>query len=651
MNGLWISPVKFISVLLAATLTAQATPSDPGKAAIDFLEKVRRRELNLEPGGDTALSAQTADDKKHQIARRLERMAHDLGSDPLEVGEVKTDENFAAVLVRKIGGFDTSSLQVFPIALVKRGAEWTAAPVPASFENAGTGYASALRKRVEALETWMLREQVLDLELLREQSATRMRQKIEVNLPVKDLRNCTAQQAGERFITACIQRDLPSMLGYLGGLAKQLPEDWPARLKAADHAVSAGAEVARPWRLLLAPEVIRISIRHEAEDDRGEVTIACLDPAGNGRESGTPVISTVNLGLTKTADNLWQITPPDEFLQDATPSAEDADENSDPDLLDDFPVKWSAAHPPAHQPTAELVYQSLTKALHDSDLPTVLTLLDLSNPPSLARASCIEAARIWWTIHAPASVRHTMPLAFKEDGAAAVGLFQFFSAKDPNFYEPQAFYFEKSATGWCWNPTPTDKVKAPLQAWVDAETKHWSERWQSALMANCLTLEKIDGLPVPTEDAARGVVLAWLDATHRGDVPATLSITTRLNTPESATTTLQNLGYEILGARHHKQAPLITGIYQGKCSTAVGVRIDHDGKFNYPLYPVIQTAQGPRILVEIDLIAAGNRGRDFLNRTALARLWKADPAAADDFKKLYSQHQAKTDGTAPASPP
>ncbi len=643
--------MKFISVLIAATLTAHAAPSDPGKAAIDFLEKVRRRELNLEPGGDTALSAQTADDKKHQIARRLERMAHDLGSDPLEVGEVKTDENFAAVLVRKIGGFDPSSLQVFPIALVKRDAEWTAAPVPASFENAGTGYASALRKRLESLETWMLREQVLDLERLREQSSARMRQKIEVNLSVKDLRNCTAQQAGERFITACIQRDLPSMLGYLGGLAKQLPEDWAARLKAANHAVSAGSVVARPWRLLTAPEVVRISIGHAEMDDQGEVIIACLDPAGNGRESGTPVVSTIRFGLTKSADGLWQIDPPDEFLQESVPSAEDPDENSDPDLLDDFPVKWSAAHPPVHQPTAELAYQTLTGSLRDNGLPSVLTLMDLSSTPSAARAACIEAARIWWAIHDPVSVRHALPLAFKEDGAAAVGLYQFFSAKDPESYEPQAFYFVKSATGWCWNPTPTDKVKAPLQAWVDAETKRWPDQWQLTLMANCQNLEKIDGLPTPTADAAQGVVLAWLDATRRGDVPATLSLTTRLNTPESATTTLQNLGYEILGARHHQQAPLITGIYQGKCSMAVGLKINQDGKFIYPLYPVIQTAQGPRILAEIDLFAAGNRGRDFLNRTALARLWKADPAAADDLKKLYTQHQSKTEGAATVAPP
>jgi len=233
VNELWIFSVKFLSVLLAVAMTAHAAPSDPGKVAIDFLEKVRQRKLDLEPGGDTALSAQTADEKKRQIARRLDRMASDLGSDPLEIGEVKLDENFAAVLIRKVGGFDPSRLQIFPVALVKRGAEWTAAPVPASFENAGAGYAIALRKRLESLENWMLREQVVDLEKLREQSAGRMRRKIEMNLPAKDLRSFNSKDVGERFLTACERKDQSTVLGLLGGLAAKLPDDWAARLNAA----------------------------------------------------------------------------------------------------------------------------------------------------------------------------------------------------------------------------------------------------------------------------------------------------------------------------------------------------------------------------------------------------------------------------------
>ncbi|HEX7261039.1 MAG TPA: hypothetical protein VF258_04435, partial [Luteolibacter sp.] len=272
--------MKFLFVLLAIPVIAHAAPSDPGKTAIDFLEKVRSRKINLEPGGDTALSPQTAAEKKRQISRRLDRLARDLGSDPLEVGAVKLDENYAAVLVRKVGGIDPSRLQVFSVALVKRGAEWAAAPVPGSFENAGTSHVITLRKRLELLENWMLQEQVADLEKLRAQSAEQMRRKIETGLTAPDLRSLNAEQVGERFLTACERKDLACVLGLLGGLAAEWPDDWSTRLKAANLALGPGADPAYPWRLLTAPEVLRVLVHHEEQPARGLISIGCLDPAG-----------------------------------------------------------------------------------------------------------------------------------------------------------------------------------------------------------------------------------------------------------------------------------------------------------------------------------------------------------------------------------
>jgi hypothetical protein len=304
LDGLWIGAVKFLPVLLALAFTAHAAPVDPGPVAVDFLEKVRQRKVNLAPGGDTALSNLTATSKRREIAKRLERMARELGNDPLEIGEVKTDENFAAVIVRKVGGFDPGRLRVFAVALVKKqSGEWSAAPLPASFENSGAGYAPGSRQRLEQLENWMLREQVENLESLREQSASQMRQKIEVNLPTARLRSYSAGEVGEQFLAACGRRDLPAVLGFLGGLAAKLPDDWSQRLKAADHALAAGRDVTRPWRLLLSRDVAKVLVHHEEEQDRGLLSYACLDPQGAGH--GTPRIEVVHFDLSKTDGGQW----------------------------------------------------------------------------------------------------------------------------------------------------------------------------------------------------------------------------------------------------------------------------------------------------------------------------------------------------------
>jgi hypothetical protein len=131
----------------------------------------------------------------------------------------------------------------------------------------------------------------------------------------------------------------------------------------------------------------------------------------------------------------------------------------------------------------------------------------------------------------------------------------------------------------------------------------------------------------------------WLETTRKGDVKAALNLVARLDDPQSGVTVLQNLGYEISSSRRSKEAPAVIGTYCGKTWTAVGVKIDQAGKSTFPLYPVIQTPQGPRILIEIDLFASKNRGREFLNKAAFERLEKLSNTAGE-LQNLYSKHQA-----------
>lgn len=635
--------MKFFPVLLALSLAAHASSGDPGKAAVDFLEKVRQRKLNLEPGGDTALSPQTVEGKRREIAKQLERIAHDLGSDALEIGEVKTDENFAAVLVRKVGGFDPARLRVFPVALVKQpGGEWSAAPVPASFENSGAGYIGGLRQRLEALEDWMLREQVVDLETLRAQSTERMRQKIEANLSAAQLRGYHAGDLGAQFLAACGRYDLPAVLGFLGGLSPELPDDWAQRLKAADAAMAAGKDAPRPWRLLLSPEVAKVVVHHEEEDDSGLVSFAFLDPRIVGNNGGH--IELVHFDLSKSPNGLWRMNPPAAFLdkQDAADGepSDDAGE-SDPELGEPFPAIWAQLHPTQPQPTAELAGEALARALHGGDLAALLKISRLDGDPVRAVKACTQAAAVWWSLHDGASVSYAVPLAFKSDETAAVALMQFFSARDPERLNLRSFHFEKTAAGWLWTSPPAADANKELRAWASAEAERWPGQWQAKLLESVPVVADFTQLEAPTEEAARACVEKWLEAAGHGDVETALSLFARLGDPKGGLSAFQNLGYEINGSRVWDGPPQVIGVQRGKILTAVGVKISQQGgKSMLPLYPVVQTAQGPRILAEIDLFAPENRGRDFLNNEALAKLKEfGSEAATNELKSLLEEHK------------
>ncbi len=627
--------MKLICILLATTLIARGAASDPGKVAIEFLEKVRLGKLDLTPGADTALSAQTADDKKLEIATRLQRMGRELGSDPLELGAIKLDENFAGVIIRKVGGFDPSRFQVFSIALVKTGEQWSPAPVPASFENAGAGYAIALRKRLETLENWMLREQVIDLEKIREAALDRMRQRIQTRLPLAEMKSLTATEVEKRFIKACELRDLPTTLGLLGGLSTDLPDDWAARLKAADAAIPAGSPAKQPWNLMTSPDVLRVVVNHEEDKNRGLFSIACLDPASNDTRSSLPRMEIVHFELSKSDNGLWQIDPPDTFLQD---TAEESDEDLDADLLNEFSARLRVMHPATPQMDAGAIYQSFLASLKAKNLPSLLQLTQLDAEQEGALKAIALAAQTWWAFHTPSTVRYAMPLAFEEDETSAIGLVNFFSPQDPEKSDFRTLYFEKSKDGWLWTPEPTPASRVKFKEQITADTKRWSNKWQERLLTESFALKDIVEQSPPTKEDAQKVVEAWLIATRAGDVKCALQLTARLNDPDGGAIVLRNLGHEIISTRRSTNTSDFRGIYQGKIWTAVGLKIDQGGKTSFPLYPILQTPQGPRVLIEVDLFAS--RGREFLNKTALERLRKsANPAAADDLLHLFDEFE------------
>lgn len=630
-------------VLWALAGSALAALSEPGVTAVDFLEKVRAKNLNLDPGGDTALAAQTTGPKRLEIARRLERMARDLGREPLEVGPVKLDDDLAAVLVRKIGGFNPADMQVFPVALVKRGTRWAASPVPASFENSGVRHTTSLRNRLTILENWMLREQCLELENLRDQSAERLRQKIHESLPPATVRGFTAQQAADRFLAACRQRNLPEMLGLLGGLSAPLPDDWPLRLRSAERAVNAARAVHRPWRLLMADEVLRTRALPEGDGENVRISIACLDPAGCPLPTTQPRVELVALELIKTPDGGWRIDPPDDFFSDGENPDRVADEHLDAELLKQFPRQLAELYPPAPRATADQARHDLFAALQTENPTALMRLIRLDADPIVARQSCLRAASLWWSLREPLGVHSVLPLATMAHGDVSAHACQVFSAQHPERLDLRILYFEKSPNGWCWAPEPCPESKASCLTWSNNQSLRWPKEWIQTALTDSVLLEDFPLSEAPADEASRKLVASWQQAIRAGDLVAALRFTARLSTPDSNATLLQNLGYEMTAAHLKSQSPTITHVFRGSHCAAVATRTEVGNDRRCPLYPVVATPAGPRILLEIDLLASPNRSRDFLNKAALARLRAFSELAADDLATLMTQHQAKTE--------
>ena len=616
--------------------------NEPGSAALDFLEKVRDGEVDLKPGGDTALQEHTAEAKRRQIRTALERLGGDLRGGDLELGEVKEEGDFAAVMVKKIGGFDSGHLQIFPVALVKRGADWIPAPVLASFENAVAGYTVPLRKRLGELECWMSRERVLGLEKLITESAERTRGLIRGNIVGENLEGDDIGKIADLFMDACAAGNQAAVLGFLGGLGDPLPADWAERLGASQAAVDFGENSRSAWRLIVSPDVVRVRVNEERSGKVGLVSIACLDPARAEKSGTLGKIVLLHLEFSKDEGGRWKIDLPYALLHNDADKL-GSDDDLDVDLLDRFPKELRKAEPLEGFPTAAAARDGVLAGLKSGGLRKLLAKVDFGGREKDARIACGAAAEIWWSVNEPGSFRAPIELGFREEGALAAAAYQWFSPGDPDRYELKTLYFKKSEEGWIWAPGVVSAgerhSQKTLSQWIKGSEPDWRLSWRGTLLAPRERIGKIDfSSPVP-DDEVELLVGKWLDAIAARDLAAALGCAAWLgdegDVPMKA---LRNLSYDLENSKQGRGT--LRKIYRSDSWVAAHVSTGEGEGAKEFFLPILSTPGGARILPEIDLLGGANHTRKFLNQVSFERLRKfSDVGKIGELKALFLEFE------------
>ena len=629
--------VKLLCALILGLSLSSLKGADPGEAALDFLEKVRDGKLDIRPGGDTALLEHITDQKRESIQKWIARFGAELRGGELELGEVKEDGGFAAAMIRKSSGFDSAEIQVFPIALVKRGDRWLAAPVPASFENAVAGYTVPLKKRLVALENWMTRERVTGLEKLASESAARTRDLIRNSIGNKELQGDDIGKITDRFLEACAKGDRAAILGFLGGLSDPLPTDWAARLKASKAAVSDHAG----WRWLVSPEVVRVRVQEERDEKGGLVSIACLDP----KRAATSGIRGVDLAFSRdTAAGQWRIDLP-EFLTSNLPAASDGDPNEA--LLDGFSGKLREQEPAVYSESARAAGVALMNALKTDYLRETLRRIDLGTSPKEGDKKCAEAAEVWWSLHEPGASRVPVELGFREEGSLAVFSYQWFSLFEPDRFELRALIFTKTDKGWVWCPGKIPKAlkqdHEALLKWIEGMKPEWRLSWRKILLRPSVKLDKLDFRKLPTDEEAKALVGEWLNALERKDFGAALACSAWLSDGQGIPMgVLRNISYEMSGSSRGE--PELFRLHRSASWVAATIRRVSGDQTQDMLMPIVMTTDGARLLPEIDLIAEDTRTRDFLNKATFGRLGKIMKAGVvSELKTLFGNSMKEVD--------
>ena len=615
---------------------------DPGQTAVHYLEQVRAGKVNLEPDKDTALSPVTGDDKRAEIARRLQQLGKELSPESFAAQEVKTDGEFAAVLVKQDSPFDASKLRVEPVALLRKGDTWLPAPLPGSFENTSMGYDANRNRRQGELVGWMHAQQPLALEALRSGAKERLRQMIGEKVAVDDLRTYPPSLLAHRFLDACHRRDSATILGLMGGLSDP-PFGGATETPANLNRLFTSKPDTSEWRHFVSPEGIVSILGETVEGDSARVPFGFLDATAG--KPGAPRFSMGELVFHRDADGAWRLTWP------AQPEDQLRGTESQNEFLSKMPEKLRASFPVTPCSTATEIHHALPAALLQSDPTVSLPLMDLTGEPETTCNRLLAFASIRHQLPALGSFL-LVPIAFHEQGDSAIAAYQVFRPQEPGRTDLRLFHFKKSAPGWLWYPEgAVNKSFAALSAIAEREKAGWEKEWKRRLLGPSSALDSPAPVEAPGEDAAREVFARWQTALAKGEPFAALAETAHLPMGEDEPSNLlRNFGYEWIAAHKPDVSPAtVLGVVRHGRWAGVSVRTNKsDGPADYPLYPIVQTPAGPRLLLEIDL-ASGDRTRAFLNEASLQRLG-ANADAIAELRQLFTLHRQLADADRARTP-
>lgn len=622
-GGTWRIPQYLLIRLVAGSVWSgnviAGGAEGPGQGALEFLSRARDGGIDLGVDGDTALRGDMTPEKKEEIREMMGRLGRELKGGRLVMGEIREEDGYAGAIVKKEMEIGSAGLQVFPVAMVFREGGWHAAPVPASFENSVEGYTLGLREKLGGLEEWMIRQRVLELGRLQEDSRERFQSNIRATGVGGILKSGDIGVVAGEFLAACERKDKAAILGFLGGLENPLPTDWEERELAAGAAV----EGRGAWELLVSDQVLRTRVLVENRGDSGIVTVGCLKPSRARESEPARGFILIHLAMRRDGKAGWRIDLPD-MLAGGGEEAVEMAAGLDKELLDEFPVGLRRRIPAAPESTAEECEAKVLSILKGGGMEELIGRTGFGTSGRDGRIACSMAAEMWWTLNGGGKGVMPLRLGGGEEGGLAVALYQWLSLEDDAGFQPRRFFFKKSEGGWLWVPESTaagDKKNfILLDIRMRELEKEAKNTWLEKLEGMIGTLGKEAPEKAASDQEAGNLAEAWVRALNAGDAMAAMKMTVVTGAGrEGIFEGLRNLGDDIEEARGGGGEVL--GIFRSQEWVAIGVRYGNSRGARNVFLPIIVTRDGPRVLVEARLVSSdGDRTRKFLNEASFSRL-------------------------------
>lgn len=646
-----IAPVIAATLILGSLVWASPTStSEEVQVARLYLKALANNKLDL--AKDTAISTRCSIQRRKQIQKQLQFFCETRldADDVFSLQATKIEGDFAAVLLLSKNSRMPLEPRVNAIALLRRQNKWMAAPLPGSFANTGYGYDSTVEKTVRSLELWMTSHKIIHESNAREAAKNSFLKSVSEEEKKATLDALNPQQAVLNFIQQSRNHNLFGVLASLGTASDELEDTTETTVTIVSNGLN-HKQLQNKWSLVTHPSMIVLPMEKDKDKDkkRNELAFGFWNPLSPPAEQILyfPIHQTKNKTFVRLPNTLKSPTLPGNTRR--RQQAHD-DEN-------ELKKQLAAAiykNNPQHQApdNAQELLNHFTKAVNAQDFLDCFQLLPRQDKffsdQKNHHAILTQLSALWRNIyHSKANTQNNLTLL--EDEKLALLPLLYTKANNPGEIQTIRVWFIKENDGWHLVPEPTlndyadadlRKSMQQLKTRMRSAAKERKEQHSRALMEQVVTITPPITRQAVDNNSAKKTLLKFRALLRSSNTESALAQCAVLK-GTSSTQTLKNLNYAIRGATDHSKDDHILGIYRAGKWLGISMRAESKTTkaFDYPLYLIVNTEKGPRILLDIDLRHATNKGRKLINNRNFNKLEKALPLnERTDILTIFTKH-------------
>ena len=636
--------VRLAIVTFVLSTSHAALASSPNEEALAFINLIADNKINL--SDHTAISKNCSAQRKIEIENKLQFFteSHFEPGDQFTVETTKTIKNLTAVLVHATNPNQPLKHHIFPVALIKKKDIWLPAPVIGSFANSGYGYAIETEKNTQQLEQWMSGQKELLEDEYRAYANDALTQDLLKTEQEANLSGLDTESAFYQFAEHCRNKHLMKTLVSIGATTITLDEPLPAIIKNITTGFNSESEK-NPWEKLTSPDYI-VQVIEKSDQSIVVAFYHIYDPSKTQVETFVTIKRDRKVYILLSKSLKYAMLPYNKRPRNRIrpQEMEQYDALTVSALLNRFPVK--------HSESPETLQEKITSSIKANDFTTFLSLVprdeasyDFENNKA---AALRNTGALWKDIKESGIDNMVESQIFKNDTLAYLPL-QFSKQNQLGKFTTVKVWMIKNDAGWHAVDSTTlllfkDKTltKSALELETEFSTykKSLEDRNKEEMLSSLVSIQLPLESDLVSEEDALSLLEKFRLALREADTVKALSLCAFTDTSEH-NTVLEKLQYAIKGAGNHILYDHTLGTSSSGNWRGVSIRTESrtSSAKDHPLYLIVNTSQGARILLDIDFRYENNKGRKILNQ----QLWKSLKAelpesAIPHIETLTKQH-------------